>query len=160
MSSRSTVGIATIWLLVLCGVARAQTTKTFINYFQSTPTTCALTTNAWGCTATGSTPPNCVSGQGVVPRDTCNGIESATNPPGYYYWDGTVILAPDGTFHMFADRWVGSRGSTRAGRAPIPSTRSEARARSAPTPTKATPTATRASAAIHTTGTTARWSRY
>ena len=91
--------------------ARAQTTtKTFINYFQPTPTTCPLTTNAWGCTATGSTPPNCVAGMGVVPRDTCNGIESSTNPPGYYYWDGTVILAPDGTFHMFADRWVGSQG--------------------------------------------------
>jgi hypothetical protein len=86
------------------------TTKTFINYFQPTPTTCSLTTNAWGCTSTGSTPPNCVSGQGVVPRDTCNGIENSTNPPGYYYWDGTVILAPDGTFHMFADRWPGSQG--------------------------------------------------
>ena len=95
---------------MLCGVARAQTAKTFINYFQPTPTACSLTTNAWGCTTTGSTPPNCVSGQGVVPRDTCNGIESSTNPPGYYYWDGTVILAPDGTFHMFADRWAGSQG--------------------------------------------------
>ena len=110
MSCRLTVGIASIWLLVLCGIARAQTTKTFINYFQPTPMTCSLTTNAWGCTATGSTPTNCVSGQGVVPRDTCNGIESSTNPPGYYYWDGTVILAPDGTFHMFADRWAGSQG--------------------------------------------------
>jgi hypothetical protein len=110
MSCRPTIVSVSIWLLVSCGVARAQTTKTFINYFQPTPITCSLTTNAWGCTATGSTPPNCVSGQGVVPRDTCNGIESSTNPPGYYYWDGTVILAPDGTFHMFADRWAGSQG--------------------------------------------------
>ena len=110
MSCRPAVGIVLIWFLALCGVARAQTAKTFINYFQPTPITCSLTTNAWGCTATGSTPPNCVSGQGVVPRDTCNGIESSTNPPGYYYWDGTVILAPDGTFHMFADRWAGSQG--------------------------------------------------
>ena len=102
---------ASALFFVLCGVARAQTTtKTFINYFQPTPITCPLTTNAWGCTATGSTPPNCVSSMGVVPRDTCNGIESSTNPPGYYYWDGTVILAPDGTFHMFADRWAGSQG--------------------------------------------------
>jgi hypothetical protein len=105
------VGMVWGWLFVLCGVAQAQTTtKTFINYFQPTPVTCPLTTNAWGCTATGSTPPNCVSGMGVLPRDTCNGIESSTNPPGYYYWDGTVILAPDGTFHMFADRWAGSQG--------------------------------------------------
>jgi len=94
-----------------CGVARGQaTTKTFINYFQPTPVTCAPTTSAWGCTATGSTPPNCVSGAGVVPRDTCNGIESASNPPAYYYWDGTVIAAGDGTFHLFADRWAGSQG--------------------------------------------------
>ena len=110
MSRRLTVGIASIWLLVLCGVARAQTAKTFINYFQPTPIACSLTTNAWGCTTTGSTPPNCVSGQGVVPRDTCNGIESSTNPPGYYYWDGTIIPAPDGTYHLFASRWAGSQG--------------------------------------------------
>ncbi len=94
-----------------CGVAQAQTTtKTFIDYFQPTPVTCPLTTNAWGCTATGSTPSNCSAGMGVVPRDTCNGIESATNPPGNYYWDGTIILAPDGTYHLFADRWAGSGG--------------------------------------------------
>ncbi len=94
-----------------CGVARAQTTtKTFINYFQPIPITCPLTVNAWGCTATGSTPPNCTAGMGVVPRDTCNGIESSTNPPGSYYWDGSIIRAPDGTYHLFADRWAGSTG--------------------------------------------------
>jgi hypothetical protein len=97
--------------LGLGGVARAQTTtKTFINYFRPTPITCPLTTNAWGCTATGSTPPNCTSGTGVVPRDTCNGIENPTNPPGNYYWDGSIVLAPDGTYHLFADRWAGSSG--------------------------------------------------
>ena len=108
-------GLRLVALVVSCvgwsAAAFSQTTtKTFINYFQPTPTTCSLTTNAWGCTATGSTPPNCVSGQGVVPRDTCNGIESSTNPPGYYYWDGTLILAPDGTYHLFASRWAGSQG--------------------------------------------------
>jgi len=95
---------------VLGGRAAAQTSKTFINYFQPAPLTCPLTTNAWGCTATGATPANCVSGQGVLPRDTCNGIESSTNPPGYYYWDGTIIPAPDGTYHLFASRWAGSQG--------------------------------------------------
>jgi hypothetical protein len=115
MSSRFTDSsiavVASVLFFALCGVGHAQTTtKTFINYFQPTPITCSLTTNAWGCTATGSTSPNCVEGMGVVPRDTCNGIESSTNPPGYYYWDGTVILAPDGTFHLFADRWAGSQG--------------------------------------------------
>lgn len=98
-------------VLALGGVGRAQTTtKTFINYFQPAAPACPLTTNAWGCTATGSTPPNCVAGMGVVPRDTCNGIESSTNPPASYYWDGTVIRAADGTYHLFADRWPGSQG--------------------------------------------------
>ena len=92
------------------GVARAQTSKTFINYFQPAPITCPLTTNAWGCTSTGSTPPNCVSGMGVVPRDTCNGIESSSNPPAYYYWDGTIVVGSDGTYHLFADRWAGTQG--------------------------------------------------
>jgi hypothetical protein len=94
--------------------ATAQATgaaKTFIDYFQPTPiTSCGLTTSTWGCTATGSTPQYCVAGSGVVPRDTCNGIESPTNPPGYYYWDGTLIHAADGTYHLFADRWPGSEG--------------------------------------------------
>jgi hypothetical protein len=112
--ARLSVGIAAATLLAqmsLCGVARAQTaTKTFINYFQPTPITCSLTTSTWGCTASGSTPSNCVAGTGVVPRDTCNGIESPTNPPGYYYWDGSIIRASDGTYHLFADRWPGSSG--------------------------------------------------
>ncbi|HEY5373690.1 MAG TPA: hypothetical protein VIK01_08375 [Polyangiaceae bacterium] len=107
--ARVAIGSA-LWL-GLCGVARAQTTtKTFIDYFRPTPVTCPLTTKAWGCTATGSTPPNCSAGMGVVPRDTCNGLESPSNPPGYYYWDGSIILAPDGTYHLFADRWAGSGG--------------------------------------------------
>jgi len=92
------LGIASALSFGLCGVARAQmTTKTSIDYFQATPITCPLTTNTWGCTATGSTPSNCVAGVGVLPWDTCNGIESATNPPGYYYWDGSIIRASDGT---------------------------------------------------------------
>src|SRR5262252_4626351 len=99
-----------VTVTVCVALPDAAMSKTFIDYFQPTPVVCSLTTNAWGCTATGSTPPNCVSGMGVVPRDTCNGIESSTNPPGYYYWDGTVIRAPDGTYHLFADRWAGSQG--------------------------------------------------
>jgi hypothetical protein len=108
------LGFGFVALLVVAALPRAAsaqtTTKTFINYFEPTSITCPLTTNTWGCTATGSTPANCVSGQGVVPRDTCNGIESAKNPPGYYYWDGTVIRAADGTWHLFADRWPGTSG--------------------------------------------------
>jgi len=108
------LGIVSALFFGLCGVARAQTTtKTFIDYFQATPITCPLTTNTWGCTATGSTPSNCVAGVGVVPRDTCNGIESTNGAgvaPTYLYWDGQIIKAPDGKYHMFASRWDESRG--------------------------------------------------
>jgi hypothetical protein len=106
----SGIGLAAFLAAAWPSAAAAQTTKTFIDYFQPTPITCPLTTNTWGCTATGSTPANCVAGAGVVPRDTCNGIESAKNPPAYYYWDGKVIRAADGTYHLFADRWAGSSG--------------------------------------------------
>ena len=84
--------------------------KTFIDYFLPMPVTCPLVTNAWGCTASGSTPSNCTSGAGIVPRDTCNGIESPKNPPANYYWDGSIVRASDGTYHLFADRWAGSSG--------------------------------------------------
>jgi hypothetical protein len=105
------IGIATLLAgAALPNIANAQTTKTFIDYFQPTPITCPLATNAWGCTATGATPSNCVAGTGVVPRDTCNGMESPSNPPGHYYWDGKVIRAADGTWHLFADRWPGTSG--------------------------------------------------
>jgi hypothetical protein len=112
-SSRLGVGSAIVFAIsALPCVAAAQdaSAKTFIDYLQPTPITCPLTTNTWGCTATGSTPPNCVAGMGVVPRDTCNGIESPQNPPEYYYWDGKIIRAADGTYHLFADRWPGPNG--------------------------------------------------
>jgi hypothetical protein len=107
--SRAAIRITTfLALAALPRTARAQ--KTFIDYFQPTPIICPLTTTTWGCTASGATPANCTEGMGVVPRDTCNGIESPTNPPSYYYWDGKVIRASDGTYHLFADRWSGSAG--------------------------------------------------
>jgi hypothetical protein len=112
-TGRPVLRVGGIWIALaiaaLPRTAPAQT-KTFINYFQQTPITCPLTTNTWGCTATGSTPANCVSGAGVVPRDTCNGIESPRNPPQYYYWDGKIIRAADGVWHLFADRWPGTSG--------------------------------------------------
>lgn len=85
----------------LSGVARAQTTKTFIDYLQPTPITCAsLSSETWGV-------------EGVLPRDLCNGIESARGagvPPEYYYWDGQILKAQDGKYHMFMSTWSGSDG--------------------------------------------------
>ena len=50
---------------------------------------------------------------GVLPRDLCNGIESAKGaavPPDFYYWDGQIIKAKDGKYHMFMSTWAGSAG--------------------------------------------------
>src|SRR5580692_6538163 len=85
----------------LSGVAFAQTTKTFIDYLQPTPVTCSpLSSATWGAS-------------GVLPRDICNGIESANGagvPPSYYYWDGKILRTSDGAYHLFASRWPGSAG--------------------------------------------------
>ncbi|MBN2191546.1 MAG: hypothetical protein JW751_01920 [Polyangiaceae bacterium] len=95
----------TAGLILACanlgGVARAQTTKTFIDYLKPTPITCApLSSETWGV-------------EGVLPRDLCNGIESARGagvPPEYYYWDGQILKAQDGKYHMFMSTWSGADG--------------------------------------------------
>lgn len=84
-------------------VVRAQTTttKTFIDYLRPTPITCSpLSSATWGVA-------------GVLPRDLCNGIESAKGaavPPDYFYWDGKIIAGKDGTYHMFMSTWPDSAG--------------------------------------------------
>ena len=89
------LGVAvTIFLayVSLCGIARAQTTKTFIDYIKPAPIVCSpLSSATWGVA-------------GVLPRDICNGIESAKGaavPPEFYYWDGQILKARDGKYHMF-----------------------------------------------------------
>ena len=50
---------------------------------------------------------------GVLPRDLCNGIESAKGaavPPEFYYWDGQILKAKDGKYHMFMSTWSGTAG--------------------------------------------------
>src|SRR5690348_12878948 len=66
--------------------------KTFINYFLPTPSHGVLSSNAWGAT-------------NVLPRDPQNGLEDATIKQ-YCYWDGQIIKAHDGKYHMFASRWA------------------------------------------------------
>lgn len=70
--------------------------KTFIDYFLPTPVVAPLTTNAWGA-------------PGIFPRDTKNGLEDETMQH-WCYWDGQIIKAPDGKYHMFASRWDQARG--------------------------------------------------
>src|SRR6187399_1924238 len=81
--------------LTLSAASGAQA-KSFIDYLKPTPITCSpLSSASWGAT-------------GVLPRDLCNGIESAKGaavPPDYYYWDGEIIKAKDGKYHMFMSTW-------------------------------------------------------
>jgi hypothetical protein len=84
--------------LVLPGYASA---KTFTDYFKPTPMVCPPTSNTWG-------------DKGVLPRDTCNGLEDTTGTPTvkpkWMYWDGKILRAADGKYHMFADRWSHANG--------------------------------------------------
>ncbi len=70
--------------------------RTFIDYFLPTPSQGALSGDAWGA-------PN------VLPRDPNNGLEDKTIMQ-YGYWDGQIVKAADGKYHMFASRWSESRG--------------------------------------------------
>jgi hypothetical protein len=71
-------------------------TKTLIDYFLPTPPHGAPSGDAWGA-------PN------VLPRDPNNGLEDKTIKQ-YCYWDGQILKARDGKYHMFASRWSESRG--------------------------------------------------
>lgn len=77
-------------------VSSATTPKTFIDYFLPTPIVGALTTNVWGAATVG-------------PRDPKNGLEDETMKQ-WNYWDGQIIKAPDGKYHLFASRWNQARG--------------------------------------------------
>jgi len=88
-------GAAAVVLSV--SVAGTATAKKFIDYLQPMPITCSpLSLATWGVA-------------GVVPRDICNGIESAKGtgiPPDYYYRDGQIIAGKDGTYHMSMSTWA------------------------------------------------------
>lgn len=71
-------------------------TKTLIDYFLPTPIVCPLTSNTWGAA-------------GVLPRDTCNGLEDSTNKQ-WQYWDGKIFKGSDGKYHMYAGEWPQNKG--------------------------------------------------
>jgi hypothetical protein len=81
--------------LVLANTGRPAE-KTLIDYFLPTPIAGTLTTNVWGA-------------PGVFPRDPRNGLEDETMTK-WCYWDGQIIRAKDGKYHMFASRWDQARG--------------------------------------------------
>lgn len=82
-------------LLSMAGSAFAAD-RTLIDYFLPIPVTGKLTKDAWGA-------------DNVLPRDPDNGLEDPTMKQ-WCYWDGQIIKAPDGRFHMFASRWDQARG--------------------------------------------------
>jgi hypothetical protein len=78
----------------LAGTARA---KPFMDYLKPTPVVAPLSSASWGV-------------PGVLPRDLSNGIESAKGAgvhPDYYYWDGQIIRAKDGKYHLFMSTFSG-----------------------------------------------------
>ena len=106
-AAAGSVGLAILASLALVGPCHGQDTngaaasppvpaKTFIDYFQTTPISDTLSTDAWGVPTVG-------------PRDTKNGLEDASMTH-WCYWDGKIIKGPDGKYHMFASRWDQSKG--------------------------------------------------
>lgn len=93
--------VAMASLLACLGMTTAVQAKSFIDYLKPAPIVCSpLSSETWGA-------------DGVLPRDVCNGIESAKGkgvPPEFYYWDGKILKAKDGTYHLFMSTWSGSAG--------------------------------------------------
>jgi MYXO-CTERM domain-containing protein len=99
-AARLSAGIATAVLLAYVSLAGTASAKPFEEYIKPTPTVAPLSSASWGVA-------------GVLPRDLSNGIESAKGaavPPEFYYWDGQIIKAKDGKYHMFHSTWAGSTG--------------------------------------------------
>jgi len=85
-------------LLACESLAGTASAKPFMDYLKPTPTVAPLSSATWGVA-------------GVLPRDLSNGIESAKGAgvhPDYYYWDGQIIKAKDGKFHLFMSTFSGN----------------------------------------------------
>ncbi|MGA2507714.1 MAG: glycoside hydrolase family protein [Chitinispirillaceae bacterium] len=68
-----------------------QAASQIMDYFTATPIIGSLSSTCWGAAQVG-------------PRDQSNGLEDKTLA-NWVYWDGGIIKASDGTYHMFAARW-------------------------------------------------------
>jgi hypothetical protein len=89
-SARLAAGIATAVLLAYVSLAGTASAKPFEDYIKPMPIVSPLSSASWG--------------EAALPRDLSNGIESAMGAgvhPQYYYWDGEIIKAKDGKYHMF-----------------------------------------------------------
>ncbi len=99
--STSRAGLVAALSLTLLGSTERASAAPFMDYIKPRPVTCAsLSSATWGVEA-------------VLPRDLCNGIESALGagvPPSAYYWDGQILKAQDGKYHLFMSTWSGADG--------------------------------------------------
>ncbi len=103
---RSTVVLTAAACLALAGscfgqathsdASKTPMTKTFIDYFKPMPISAPLDAKVWGAAAVG-------------PRDPKNGLEDQTMTK-WNYWDGQIIRAKDGKYHVFASRWDQAKG--------------------------------------------------
>ena len=98
---RRRIAVAALLAGLGLSVAKVAQAKPFIDYVKPAPIVCSpLSSATWGVA-------------GVLPRDLCNGIESAKGaavPPEFYYWDGQILKAKDGKYHMFMSTWSGTAG--------------------------------------------------
>ena len=98
--TRSLTKVAVVFAVVSLGAATDAQAKPFMEYIKPMPPVEPLSDATWG-------------DPGVLPRDLANGIESAKGkavPPEWHYWDGQIIRAQDGKFHLFHSTWLGSNG--------------------------------------------------
>jgi hypothetical protein len=70
--------------------------KSFIDYILPMPMRSGLSKTVWGAAEVG-------------PRDPGNGLEDATMTH-WNYWDGQIIKARDGKYHLYASRWDQAKG--------------------------------------------------
>ena len=85
------LGVCVAALVTGVSLPGTASAKPFEEYIKPTPTVAPLSSATWGVA-------------GVIPRDISNGIESAMGAgvhPQWYYWDGEIIRAQDGKYHMF-----------------------------------------------------------
>ncbi len=81
-------------LLTVFALTAPASAKPMIDYFQPIPIRGTLTTSGWGIGTSG-------------PRDPDNGIEDI---PNWRYWDGKILKADDGKYHLFCSKWPASKG--------------------------------------------------
>ena len=89
-------GVRSMVATLLAAFPPAVFAGSLIDYFLPIPVVKQMTSNAWGAS-------------GVLPRDQDNGIEDKANKS-WSYWDGKILHAADGKYHMYVSRWSQSAG--------------------------------------------------